>query len=120
MILDGKKKVAGLGQRMIPGAAHVGVVITVSGSSQLREVLDPVYEALGLEWDPTTAGALDDREGGIDLESVERALIGAFEREVGIDERELDPATSLLARERSALYMSPTPGPDEPGSGNGE
>ena len=120
VILDGKKKVAGLGQRMIPGAAHVGVVITVSGSSQLREVLDPVYEALGLEWDPTTAGALDDRRGGIDLESVERALIGAFEREVGIEERELDPATSLLARERSVLYMSPSTGPKGRVHGGGE
>ena len=120
VILDGNRKVAGLGQKMIPGAAHVGVVITVSGSSRLREVLDPVYGALGLEWDPSTAGALDDREEGIDLESVERALIGAFEREVEVEERELDPATLTIARERSALYKSPSTDPDERGSGNGE
>ena len=120
VILDGNRKVAGLGQKMIPGAAHVGVVITVSGSSRLREVLDPVYGALGLEWDPSTAGALDDREEGIDLESVERALIGAFEREVEVEERELDPATLTIARERLALYKSPSTDPDERGSGNGE
>ncbi len=120
VILDGNRKVAGLGQRMIPGAAHVGVVITVSGSSQLREVLDPIYGVLGLEWDPSTAGALDDREDGIDLESVERALVGAFEGEVELEEHELDPATWALARERSALYSSPAPNPGERGPGNGE
>ena len=120
VILDGNRKVAGLGQRMIPGAAHVGVVITVSGSPRLREVLNPVYGALGLEWDPSTAGALDDREEGVDLESVERAMIGAFEREAEIEECELDPATLALARERSALYLSPAPDPDERSTGNGE
>lgn len=120
VILGGNRKVAGLGQRMIPGAAHVGVVITVSGSSQLREVLIPIYETLGLKWDPSTAGALDDRGDGVDLESVERTLIEAFERKLELEERELDPTTSALARERSALYMSPASGPDERGRGSGE
>ena len=120
IILEGTSKVAGLGQRMIPGAAHVGVVLTVAGASRLREVLDPVYEALGLEWDPATAGALADREMGIEPDAVERALVRAFEREVELNERELDEETVTLAGERSALYLSPGTEPGSHDSGGGD
>ena len=52
----GARKLAGIGQRMIRGGAHVGVVIVACGEDLVREVLVPVYEALGLEWDPATVG----------------------------------------------------------------
>jgi octanoyl-[GcvH]:protein N-octanoyltransferase len=111
IILAGERKVAGLGQRMIAGAAHVGVVLTVSGGDRLREVLDPVYRALGLEWNPATAGALAEGQAGLGPESVEEALIEAFGQEVELLERDLDPGTLDLARERSADYLSPLSGP---------
>ena len=111
IILAGERKVAGLGQRMIPGAAHVGVVLTVSGGDRLREVLDPVYRALGLDWNPATAGALAEGQAGLGPESVEEALIEAFGQEVELRERDLDPGTLDLARERSADYLSPLSGP---------
>ena len=54
----GARKLAGIGQRMIRGGAHVGVVIVVSGEDLVREALVPVYEALDLDWDPDTSGSV--------------------------------------------------------------
>lgn len=61
----GRVKLAGVGQRMIRGAAHVGVVIVVRDSAEARRVLTPVYEALELDWRPETTGAvLEETEAG--------------------------------------------------------
>ncbi len=59
----GRTKIAGIGQRVIAGGAHTGGVLVVRGAEQIREVLVPVYEALGLEWDPATAGSVADALG---------------------------------------------------------
>jgi lipoate-protein ligase A len=56
----GRRKLMGVGQRLIQGAAHVGGVVVVGGGDRVRDVLTPVYRDLGLEWDPTTAGSLRD------------------------------------------------------------
>src|SRR5207244_3727585 len=60
----GQVKVMGVGQRLVATAAHVGGVIVVSGAERIRQVLVPVYEALGLTWDPSTVGALADEVPG--------------------------------------------------------
>lgn len=54
----GAVKLAGIGQRVITGGAHVGGVIVVRGAERIRAVLEPVYEALGLDWDPATSGSI--------------------------------------------------------------
>ena len=59
----GRTKLAGIGQRVIAGGAHVGGVLVFRGADEIREVLVPVYEALGLEWDPETAGSVEDALG---------------------------------------------------------
>ena len=56
----GETKLAGLGQRIIKGASHIGGVIVVGGAGRMRDVLVPVYEALGLDWDPGTTGSIED------------------------------------------------------------
>ena len=48
----GCTKLVGLGQRIIKGATHLGGVIVVADAGRIRDVLLPVYEALGLAWDP--------------------------------------------------------------------
>lgn len=106
IILDREVKVAGLGQRMVSRAAHVGVVMTVSGTTELREVLVPLYEALGLEFDPGTAGALGDGTDGPALEGVVKALVTAFGQETDLDEVELDPRTSAAAQDSAAGFRS--------------
>lgn len=59
----GKTKLAGIGQRVVSGGAHVGGVLVFRGADEIRDVLTPVYEALGLDWDPETAGSIADAIG---------------------------------------------------------
>ena len=56
---DGERKLAGIGQRVIHGGAHVGTVLVAEDASSIRAVLEPVYEALGLAWEPATVGAVE-------------------------------------------------------------
>ena len=70
----GQAKLAGIGQRLIKGGWHIGGVIVVAEADRVRDVLVPVYEALGLDWDPATTGALDQEVPGIGWEEVAAAL----------------------------------------------
>ena len=45
-------KLAGIGQRVVAGGSHTGVVLVVEGEERINEVLAPVYAALGLDWGP--------------------------------------------------------------------
>jgi octanoyl-[GcvH]:protein N-octanoyltransferase len=71
----GQKKVVGIGQRLIKGAWHIGGVIVVAEAERVRKVLIPVYEALKLDWDPATAGAVADEVPGIGWEDVAQTLL---------------------------------------------
>jgi octanoyl-[GcvH]:protein N-octanoyltransferase len=100
--VGGVRKLAGIGQRMISGGAHVGVVIVVSDSELLRRVLDPVYAALELEWDPRTAGSISDELGReVELREVEEALIARLSASYELEESDLDQET-LARAERIA------------------
>ncbi|MEA1903007.1 MAG: hypothetical protein U9N56_05710 [Actinomycetota bacterium] len=71
----GRSKVMGVGQRLIRGAAHVGGVIVIDQGYRIREVLTPVYEALGLVWNPSTVGALTDVSPGLKVDDVATAVV---------------------------------------------
>ena len=71
----GPAKVAGVGQRLTKSAAMIGGVVVVERGDLVRGALVPVYDALGLEWDPNTAGALSDTVPGIEPSEVIRAMI---------------------------------------------
>jgi lipoate-protein ligase A len=77
--LDGSVKVMGVGQRVIRGAAHVGGVITVGATAELKEILIPIYAALDLEFVPETAGGLADFDSGLTTERTIEALIAAVD-----------------------------------------
>lgn len=103
----GNLKLMGVGQRLARSAAHVGGVIVVTRSAALREVLAAVYDALGLEWDPATAGALEDVLPGVGLQDVEEAVLAELE-----ESRQLVPARPsadlmTLARELASEHLSP-------------
>jgi lipoate-protein ligase A len=49
-------KVAGLAQRSVRGASLVTGMAALEGGDRLRAVLEDVQEALGIAWDPRTAG----------------------------------------------------------------
>ena len=93
----GRLKLAGIGQRMIKGAAHVGCVVVAADSAGLRGALVPVYEALGPDWDPETAGSVEDVVEGIGTDDVHDALRRALAERFELTEAEFDTATLELA-----------------------
>ena len=91
----GQAKLAGIGQRLIRGAWHIGGVIVVDEGDRVRDVLIPVYEALGLDWDPATAGAVADEAPGTTWEDAVAALIAELP---GHRPAELDSSTLAMAQ----------------------
>lgn len=101
--VGGVVKVMGVGQRLIKGAAHIGGVIVVDDGERVRDVLIPVYRALGVDWDPRTAGALADRSAGTKMSDVSNAVIGQLQgsaniAEVSIPEGIIEQGRSLIDR----------------------
>ena len=72
----GERKLMGVGQRLIRGAAHVGGVVVVSGGERIRDVLVPVYDALEVAWLPETVGSVEEELGGAEYEAVVEAILG--------------------------------------------
>lgn len=103
----GRIKLAGAGQRMIRGAVHLAFVIVASGGDTIRAVLEPVHSALDLEWDPSTAGAIDDLRPGTTTDDVEAAILGRLRRTSEIIPVEIDRETLELARSRADRFRPP-------------
>ena len=94
----GATKLAGIGQRMIRGGAHMGGVVVASGGREVARVLEPVYRALELEWDPATSGSVAqelDRE--VDVGEFEEALITELAKRYELVDAELDEETVEVA-----------------------
>jgi octanoyl-[GcvH]:protein N-octanoyltransferase len=94
----GAVKLAGIGQRIIRGGAHLGTVLVVRDSVLVRSALEPVYAALGLDWDPETAGSVSDEVGEVSLDRAEQALLAQFASRFELVEAELDAETLQRAR----------------------
>jgi octanoyl-[GcvH]:protein N-octanoyltransferase len=98
----GQTKLAGIGQRLIKGAWHIGGVIVVDEGERVRDILVPVYAALGLDWDPATVGAVTDEAPGVTWDEVANAL----EEELPDHEPgQLDPATLALAQRLEPQHL---------------
>ena len=76
------------------------------GGARVRAVLEDVNAALGLEWDPATAGAAEDDVPGLTVDAVERAVLDAYDVEFGpfepgeLEGAALERARALAARHR--------------------
>jgi octanoyl-[GcvH]:protein N-octanoyltransferase len=99
---SGRIKLVGVAQRAVRGAALLTAFALVSGGDRLRAALVDVYRALELEWDPQTAGALDDVLPGASVAAVEHALLAAHDRKLTVGA--VDHATLELARELEARH----------------
>jgi len=97
----GRRKLMGVGQRVVRGGAHVGGVIVVRESARVRDVLVPVYAALGLDWDPATAGSIEDEIGPVSLAAVEEALRGALAARFALSPAPPAAHAMLLERARA-------------------
>ena len=91
----GARKLMGVGQRVVRGAAWVGGVIVVSDSERARTALDPVYRELGLDYASETTGSVADEIGSVTVGDVRAALLA--ELPDGRAAREDDFDAELLA-----------------------
>jgi octanoyl-[GcvH]:protein N-octanoyltransferase len=92
----GAVKLVGSAQRVIRHASLLAASISVTDAAALRAVLEDVYAALGLEWDPATAGGVAD-EVPVTVEEVERAVVDAYARRAELTPGEIDAASLAQA-----------------------
>ena len=87
-------KVGGISQRVTKSASSTEGMVVVDDGERIREVLVAVNAALGVDWDPATAGDLAGRvaRGRPD------ALIARVARDRPLEPAELDADTLALAR----------------------
>lgn len=108
--IGGRVKVMGVGQRVIKGGAHVGGVLTIAHTDRLRAVLVPIYDALGLEFQPDTAGGVADFAPGLTPEIVIDAVLKVL-RADGYSVDEISFPTSITD---AAAALAPLHGPHRP------
>ena len=102
----GRVKLAGIGQRIVSGAAHLGAVLVVTDSGLVRRTLEPVYAALELEWEPATAGAIEDEVRGVTLDDAEQAVLAELAELFTLADAELDEPTLALAAELESQHTA--------------
>jgi lipoate-protein ligase A len=101
----GGPKLAGAAQRSIRGASLFTAVVVVEGGDRLRAALVDVYAALGLDWDPATAGAVEDGVPGLPADAVARAVEAALADRYGpLDPVGIDPGTRASAVQLQASH----------------
>lgn len=79
-------KLVGTAQRVVAGAWLFSSVIVVKDSAPIRDVLTDTYEALGLGWEPSTAGSAEDLVPGITVDAVEAAILNVYRQQVQLIE----------------------------------
>lgn len=105
--IGGTRKVVGVGQRIVAGGAHVGAVVVVDRPDRVRDILVPVYAALGLEWDPATAGSVADGAPGATWSATADAILAAYRTRYELRPAQLDDDTLALARRLAPEHLSP-------------
>jgi octanoyl-[GcvH]:protein N-octanoyltransferase len=94
----GAAKLAGIGQRVVGGGSHTGVVLVVEGEDRINEVLGPVYAELGLDWDPAATGSVRAEVPGLGWDAVGDAIVAEYAQEYDLVEDEVDAETLELAK----------------------
>ncbi|WP_311173929.1 lipoate--protein ligase family protein [Halobellus ordinarius] len=71
-------KIVGIAQRIRQDVTLVSGIVVVNGHEELAAVLDPVYAALGVPFDPNSVGSVERGGGPAVPEAVIEALVDAF------------------------------------------
>jgi hypothetical protein len=95
----GATKLAGIGQRVVGGGSHTGVVLVVEGEDRINAVLRPVYAALGLGWEPAATGSVQADAPAATWDLVAAAIVTEYAREYDLVDAALDPETLALAHD---------------------
>jgi octanoyl-[GcvH]:protein N-octanoyltransferase len=84
--LSGDGKLVGLAQRVQKGVAQTAGIVVVTDRAEIAAVLEEVYAALGVPFDPASVGSVASSGGPDDpatvIEAFEDALVGDRERRV--------------------------------------
>ncbi|MGQ4554384.1 lipoyl protein ligase domain-containing protein [Halobellus sp. GM3] len=76
--VQARGKLSGIAQRVRRDAALVSGIVVVDARDELAAVLDPVYEALGVPFDPESVDSVAAIGGTADSEAVIDALVESF------------------------------------------
>ena len=95
----GAVKLAGIGQRVVSGGSHTGVVLVIDGEDRINAVLRPVNAALSLGWEPAASGSVRTEAPGATWDAVRDALVSEYAQEYELVEGELDSETLALAKQ---------------------
>jgi len=90
--LQAAGKIAGVAQRVRTGAALVGGVVVVADHEEIADVLAPVYDALGVPFDPDSVGGVARSGDTDDPEAVVAALTDAL---VGDGPKTVEPLSEV-------------------------
>lgn len=100
-------KLVGTAQRLVRGAWLFGTVIVVQDPEPLRSVLDAVYAALGLDWDPASVGAVSGAAPGVGITDVVGAVLDAYRALGDLTPAALPDGAVALAQSRLDLHRVP-------------
>jgi lipoate-protein ligase A len=100
----GVAKLAGIGQRVVGGGSHTGVVLVVEGEDRINGVLEPVYAALGLDWNPAASGSVRSEAPGANWVAVRDAILTEYARDYDLVPADLDSETLALAETLGAEH----------------
>jgi octanoyl-[GcvH]:protein N-octanoyltransferase len=103
----GAVKLAGIGQRVVGGGSHTGVVLVVEGEVRINAVLEPVNAALGLDWKPAATGSVRSEAPSASWDGVCDALVAEYARDYDLIDAEVDPKTLELAGELAEEHRVP-------------
>ena len=82
-------------------------MLVADGAAEVRRVLVPVYEALGLDWDPDTTGSVSEEAPGTGIDAVEAAIVAALANRYDVVEAEIDRDTLSLAETFAGQHEAP-------------
>ena len=81
--------------------------MVVDDSAAVRDVLMPVYAALGLDWRPETTGSVAGEAPGATWDAVREAILAGYGAHFELEPVELDDETLELARRLAPEHLSP-------------
>lgn len=75
----GVVKLIGTAQRMVRDAWLFSAVVVLGDASMLQPLLAEVYDALEVRFDPSSVGSISAEAPGTSADTIEQALIGAYD-----------------------------------------
>jgi octanoyl-[GcvH]:protein N-octanoyltransferase len=101
----GRVKLVGTAQRVVRHASLLAASVAVADAASLRRVMEDVYAALELDWDPATVGAVEDEVGGFGVAEIEAAVLAAYAQRHELEEATLDRETVAAAERLEGWHI---------------